>query len=171
MTVRRALLEGLAAVAGVALVAGESLETPAVAETNCTDGQCDWPTQRRGSGVHFAERISRAKVLGQLPGLRRVAAKLREPRGLGIGAAGYDPPPGSQSSGKPGTTLATEEPQNEWPGNRRAVPDRGWLGGEGAEVKKQQKEPQNDWPGRRTDGGTRADGTPLPGPTQTPPPQ
>ncbi|MEM6836319.1 MAG: hypothetical protein AAF609_05640 [Cyanobacteria bacterium P01_C01_bin.120] len=93
MELRKPVLEGLAAVAGLAIVAGESLETPAVAdEVNCDDGQCDWPSQRRGSGVHFWERIQQAKYLGRMPGLQKVAAKLREPRNASVLMAEFAAP-------------------------------------------------------------------------------
>jgi hypothetical protein len=156
-------LEVLAALCGVGLVVGETVEAVLADDDG---GQDEFPGQRRGGGTHFKERVERAKVLGEFPGLRRMAAKLREPRGL----AAYTPPDDGQSRGGPSTGGGTrgvkgdDEPQNEWPERRRAVPD---LGGDGAGEKKDQKE----WPGRRVGGGTRADGTPNVGPTQTPPPE
>ncbi|MEM6839674.1 MAG: hypothetical protein AAF609_22900 [Cyanobacteria bacterium P01_C01_bin.120] len=85
-------LEALAAVVGLGLVMGQRLEPAVADEVNCNDGQCDWPSQRRGSGVHFWERIGRAKYLGQLPGLRKAAIKLQEPRGLTALMAEYGNP-------------------------------------------------------------------------------
>ena len=94
---RRFLLEALACVVGVGVLVGEAIE-PAPAQADDGGGGDEFPSQRRGGGTHFRERIERAKLLGKLPGLRKMAAKLREPRSSSVLAA-YTPPDDSQGSG------------------------------------------------------------------------
>lgn len=132
---KKVFLECLAAIAGLSLLVGEAME-PAPAAAKGKDAPSDeFPGQRRGGGTHFRERIERAKLLGKLPGLRRMAVKLREPRSSSV-LAQYTPPDNSQGSGgsstgggirageKPGPTqtpppLKEAAPSDEFPGQRR----------------------------------------------------
>ncbi|MGD1939863.1 MAG: hypothetical protein ACFB0G_00990 [Leptolyngbyaceae cyanobacterium] len=95
---RNLLLELLAAALGAGILVGETLDQPAIASNDDDGGQ--FPDQRIGGGTHFRERIGRAKLLGQLPGLRAMATKLRQPR-TGSVLAAYTPDPNQQPPGGP----------------------------------------------------------------------
>jgi hypothetical protein len=80
--VRIRLLDFLAALVGVLLVFGETVE-PAQAKKGGDQPADQFPGQRRDAGTHFRERVERAKLLGKLPGLRSAARRLQGPDGRG----------------------------------------------------------------------------------------
>lgn len=106
---RRRILDVLAALVGIGVVVGEAIEVPAEAKND--DRSDEFPRQRIGGGTHFRERIDRAKLLGRLPGLRKLAAKLREPRKESMLMAYTPPPPGSEPGTEP--TLTAEKQDDD----------------------------------------------------------
>lgn len=104
---RNLSLELLAAALGAGILVGEALEEPMFASND--DGGDEFPAQRQGAGTHFRQRIGRAKLLGQLPGLRAMATKLRQPR-TGSVLAAYTPDPNGQP---PGGLIAEGKGKND----------------------------------------------------------